>query len=52
MSINPVDINCSDATAWERTLREAVRSLRYGSIELQVHDGRGGATPREEESKR
>ena len=25
--------------AWERTLREAVRSLRYGSVEVQVHDG-------------
>lgn len=27
-------------TAWERTVRHAVRSLRYGSVEVQVHDGR------------
>jgi hypothetical protein len=25
---------------WERALREAVRSLRFGSVEVQVHDGR------------
>jgi hypothetical protein len=27
-------------TAWERTVRHAVRGLRYGSVEVQVHDGR------------
>ena len=27
-------------TAWERTVRQAVRGLRYGSVEVQVHDGR------------
>ena len=27
-------------SAWERTVRHAVRSLRYGSVEVQVHDGR------------
>jgi hypothetical protein len=27
-------------TAWERTVRHAVRALRYGSVEVQVHDGR------------
>jgi len=26
--------------AWERTVRHAVRALRYGSVEVQVHDGR------------
>ena len=41
MSINPVDIKCSAGTAaWERAVREAVGSLRYGSVEVQVHDGR------------
>jgi len=41
MSINPVDIKCSDdAAAWERAVRQAVSSLRYGSVEVQVHDGR------------
>lgn len=43
MSINTVDIRGSDekaAAAWERGVREAVASLRYGSVELQVHDGR------------
>lgn len=26
--------------AWERTLKDAVRGLRYGSVEVLVHDGR------------
>ena len=26
--------------AWIRALREAVGSMRYGSVEVQVHDGR------------
>ena len=26
--------------AWERAVRHAVRALRYGSVEVQVHDGR------------
>ena len=26
--------------AWERAVRRAVRSLSYGSVEVQVHDGR------------
>ncbi len=25
---------------WERAVRRAVRGLRYGSVEVQVHDGR------------
>jgi hypothetical protein len=38
MSITPVDNN--DSSAWERAVRRAVESLRYGSVEVQVHDGR------------
>jgi hypothetical protein len=26
--------------AWERAVRRAVRALRYGSVEVVVHDGR------------
>jgi len=34
-------MKCSDdAAAWERAVRQAVSSLRYGSVEVQVHDGR------------
>ena len=41
MSINTVDVKESDGGGgWERTVRRAVGRLRYGSIELQVHDGR------------
>lgn len=29
-----------EEAAWERTVRQAVRGLRYGSVEVQVHDGR------------
>jgi len=39
MSINTVDIDDKDAP-WERAVREAVRGLRYGSVEVLVHDGR------------
>lgn len=37
MSSTSVDI---PDTHWERLLLEAVRRLRYGSVEVQVHDGR------------
>src|SRR5262245_66394421 len=41
MSSNRVGSPESDIeTAWERTLRTAVRGLRYGSVELQIQDGR------------
>ncbi len=44
MSVKPVDvIRSSDdaaAGAWVRPLREALRGLRYGSVELVIHDGR------------
>jgi hypothetical protein len=39
MSIKSVDIDGKEA-AWERTVRRAVASLRYGSVEVVVHDGR------------
>jgi hypothetical protein len=28
------------ATAWESALQRALRSLRFGSVEILVHDGR------------
>lgn len=40
MSSKSVDLNESMAPAWERAVRQAVRGLRYGSVEVQVHDGR------------
>jgi hypothetical protein len=40
MSIKPVESKGTPEAAWERTVRQAVRSLRYGSVEVQVHDGR------------
>jgi hypothetical protein len=41
MSIKPVVSGGSGpAEAWESTVRRAVKSLRYGSVEVQVHDGR------------
>ena len=39
MSINTVDMEGNEAS-WERTVRQAVASLRYGSVEVLVHDGR------------
>jgi hypothetical protein len=30
----------SPEPAWAQAVRKAVRSLRYGSVEVQVHDGR------------
>jgi hypothetical protein len=42
MSIKPVDIveSSPDDQAWIRSLRDAVRDLRYGSVEVVVHEGR------------
>lgn len=40
MSIKPIEVPPETDPAWERTVRQAVRSLRYGSVEVQVHDGR------------
>jgi hypothetical protein len=41
MSIKSMDMNGDGTTAaWESTVRKAVRGLRYGSVEVLVHDGR------------
>ncbi len=40
MSIKPIETNEPDPEGWERTLARAVRGLRYGSVEVLVHDGR------------
>ena len=43
MSIKPVDIITEpnrDDQAWIRSVRDAVRDLRYGSVEVVVHEGR------------
>ena len=43
MSSNSVDIKDTDATElqpWERRVLSALRGLRFGSIEVVVHDGR------------
>lgn len=38
MSIESVEID--DVPDWMRVLYRAVRGLRYGSVEVLVHDGR------------
>jgi hypothetical protein len=35
-----VDITNESEPAWVRALRRAVKGLRYGSVEVLVHDGR------------
>lgn len=40
MSIKSVEMNDPDAPEWVRVLRRAVEGLRYGSVEVLVHDGR------------
>ena len=43
MSIRSVDLEDSGAAAaagWERLLLRTLRGLRYGSVEVVVHDGR------------
>ena len=40
MSIKPVGIKEPPEEAWERTVQQAVRGLRFGSVEVLVHDGR------------
>jgi hypothetical protein len=39
-STKSIDIIDSVEPAWKRAVRKAVRGLRYGSVEVQVHDGR------------
>jgi hypothetical protein len=40
MSIKSVVSEESPGAEWERVVRRALSTLRYGSVELQVHDGR------------
>jgi hypothetical protein len=43
MSIKPIDIireSTGDDQPWVRSVRDAVRDLRYGSVEVVVHEGR------------
>ena len=40
MSIKSIGQEAQPEPAWERTVRQAVRTLRYGSVEVVVHDGR------------
>jgi len=41
MSIKPIDTNPHrGGEDWERAVAQAVRGLRYGSVEVLVHDGR------------
>lgn len=39
-STKSLDMTGSGEPAWEQAVRKAVRALRYGSVEVQVHDGR------------
>jgi hypothetical protein len=39
MSSNSVDIT-DNGTAWVRSVLQAVRGTRYGSVEVVIHDGR------------
>jgi hypothetical protein len=40
MSIKSVGMTKLDEAEWERAVRQAVAGLRYGSVEVLVHDGR------------
>lgn len=40
MSIKPVGIKEPPEPEWERAVQKAVRGLRFGSVEVLVHDGR------------
>ena len=40
MSIKPVGKQEPPEELWERTVQEALRGLRFGSVEVLVHDGR------------
>jgi hypothetical protein len=40
MSIKTVASEESIDVEWERVVRQAVSGLRYGSVEVQVHEGR------------
>ncbi len=40
MSIKSVENHDPDGPEWVHVLRRAVEGLRYGSVEVVVHDGR------------
>jgi hypothetical protein len=40
MSIRSIGKGDAPEAPWERTVRQVVRTLRYGSVEVVVHDGR------------
>jgi hypothetical protein len=40
MSIRSIGQEEPPQAAWERAVRQAVRTLKYGSVEIVVHDGR------------
>jgi hypothetical protein len=40
MSTKSLDSHETNEGPWEITLRQAVKGLRYGSVEVVVHDGR------------
>jgi hypothetical protein len=40
MSINSIEQQDAPDGPWERTLLQAVRALRFGSVEVVVHEGR------------
>jgi hypothetical protein len=40
MSIKSVGMSTQDDADWVRTVRQSVAALRYGSVEVLVHDGR------------
>jgi len=40
MSSMPVDTDITEQESWQLALCRAVRGLRYGSVELVIHDGR------------
>jgi hypothetical protein len=35
-----ISVDTTEIDAWERVVRDAIRRLRYGSVEVLVHDGR------------
>jgi hypothetical protein len=40
MSRRPAPVGGEAEEQWQRAVREAVQALRFGSIEIVVHDGR------------
>lgn len=40
MSLEGRPVRATPETSWERAIKLAIQRLRYGSVEVQVHDGR------------